>query len=216
MTLNQTNPYDLVCFIVDVNLGSRVVHLAKEYGATGGTIFFGMGTIHNSILELLGLDSVPREIVFMAVPQDKTEGLTESLSKKLHLKKPNHGIFFRVPILNIWGSQCHCQTNREEVESMHQAIITVVNQGKADDVIASAVEAGAKGGTIINGRGIGSQEMTILFGIEVEPEVEIVLILAPTESSHAICQNIKQFLAIEEPGNGILFTLNLSQTIGLY
>lgn len=216
MIIDQTKPYDLVCFIVDVNVGSRVVHLAKDYGASGGTIFFGVGTIHNSVLEIFGLDNIRREIVLMAVPQESVESLLANLGKKLHLEKPNHGISFRTPIVNIWGSQgCYSLTGKEN-DVMHQAIITIVNQGQADNVIAAAVEAGAKGGTIINGRGAGSKEMTILFGIEVEPEIEIVLILASTSESLGICRSIKQQLQIEEPGNGILFTVNLSQTIGLY
>ena len=59
----------------------------------------------------------------------------------------------------------------------YELIVTIVNRGFNDVVMDAARQVGARGGTIINARGAGAHEAEKLFGIPIQPEKEIVLIL---------------------------------------
>jgi nitrogen regulatory protein PII len=98
---------------------------------------------------------------------------------------------------------------------MYKAIFTIVDRGKAEAVIDSAKNAGAKGGTIINGRGSGIHEQQTLFSFPIDPEKEIVLVIAETDNTEKIVKSIRDNLNIDEPGKGIMFVLDVNETCGL-
>lgn len=72
------------------------------------------------------------------------------------------------------------------------------------------------GGTIMNGRGSGIHETARLFGLEVEPEKELVLILTGKDATPRIVQSIYDQLRLGEPGNGIVFVKDIERVRGLY
>ena len=98
---------------------------------------------------------------------------------------------------------------------MYHAITTIVDRGKAEDVIDAATKAGSKGGTIINARGSGIHETSKLFSMDIEPEKEIVIILSEVESTENRIFD-KKPLKIDEPGNGIIFIQDVNKTYGIY
>jgi len=95
-------------------------------------------------------------------------------------------------------------------------IISVVNRGKAEDVIEAAQATGSKGGTIINGRGSGIHETTKLFNMVIEPEKEVVMILSKEDVAENIIAAIREKLEIDKPGNGIIFVQDVNQVYGIY
>lgn len=215
----EQNEFVLLYIIVNFGLGSKVIKSAKQHGITGATVFLGKGTIKNRLLEFLDLSEIRKEIVLMVTT--KTIGCTvlEELNKEFRFDKPNHGIGFSSSVLSLVGSRGH--EDKESIESrgakspMHNAIFTVVDRGKADEVIEAATKAGARGGTIINARGSGIHETSKLFAMEIEPEKEIVLILCENSQTQQIAAAIRTELQIDEPGNGIIFTQSVNQTYGL-
>ena len=60
----------------------------------------------------------------------------------------------------------------------HELILTIINRGFADLVMDAAKAAGASGGTVVHARGTGVHEAEKFFGIIVQPEKELVLMLA--------------------------------------
>ena len=94
-------------------------------------------------------------------------------------------------------------------------IVTIVNKGRADEVIQAAKAAGAQGGTIIPGRGSGDRRNPRLFGIVIEPEKDIVLTLIETARTPAVLRAITDALGLEQPGAGIAFVLSVSQSVGI-
>ena len=99
---------------------------------------------------------------------------------------------------------------------MIQAILTVVEKGHAEEVIDAAVQAGSHGGTIIIARGSGVHETATLFGLGIEPEKELVMILADREKAPQIVETIYETLDLRQPGNGIVFVQNTARVRGLY
>src|SRR5690606_33367684 len=125
-----------------------------------------------------------------------------------------------IPVKNVFGaSKCRPDDTKESrgaENTMYDAITIIVEKGNAEDVIDAAVEAGSKGGTIINARGSGIHETSKLFSMEIEPEKEIVLILSEIESTEAIVDSIREKIKIDEPGNGIIFIQDVKNTYGIY
>lgn len=99
---------------------------------------------------------------------------------------------------------------------MYQAITVIVDRGKAEDVMDAAVAAGSKGGTIINARGSGIHETSRVFMMDIEPEKEIVLIVARRDRVDDIVESIDRKMQLEEPGNGILYVQDVKKTYGIY
>lgn len=219
--MNLTNKeYSLFCAIVDFGKASKVLHASKELGATGGTILLGKGTVQSNLLEFLGLNEIRKEILLMAIENDFDEYLHNELTKKFSFEKPNHGIAFSIPLKSCFGIN-HLKNKTKLIKKgennmSYEAIFTIVDRGLAEEVLAAAESAGSTGGTIIHGRGSGTHETAKLFNIEIEPEKDIVLILAETNNSETISNTIREKLDIDKEGKGVLFTLDVSRTSGLY
>ena len=96
-----------------------------------------------------------------------------------------------------------------------ELIVTIVNKGWGDKVMEASIQAGAGGGTIIFGRGIGIHEKKKILGIPIEPEKEIVLTVTPPDKTSDIMNAIINAARLGEPGRGVAFTLPVGQFVGV-
>ncbi len=101
------------------------------------------------------------------------------------------------------------------MENKYEAILCIVNSGFSEDVMEAARTAGARGGTVIHGRGTASAEAEKLFGISIQPEKEIVIIIATSDIRDDILHAVYQKVGLNSPGQGIAFTLPVSNVAGL-
>ena len=104
---------------------------------------------------------------------------------------------------------------REEVKTMKSAIFTVVNRGKASEVVDASLEAGARGGTIIHARGSGLNQTKLIFDMEIEPEKEIVLTIVDDDQLENVVEAIRKKSDVEKEGHGILFVIPISKAYGI-
>jgi nitrogen regulatory protein PII len=211
---------ELVCIIVNFGLGGRVLHIAKQCGIKGGTVFLGKGTVNNRILEFLGLTDVRKEVVIMISNKKAVGPLVQELDAEFNFDKPNHGIAFTTSITKIIGASSYKSEKSIEGrgvdQPMYYSITVVVDKGKAEDVIDAATQAGSRGGTIINARGSGIHETSKVFSMDIVPEKEVVMILSEREKTEQIVDSIRTALKIDEPGNGIIYLQEVNKTYGLY
>jgi nitrogen regulatory protein PII len=77
--------------------------------------------------------------------------------------------------------------------------------------MSAARAAGARGGTIVNARGTGTQEDETFFGICLSPEKEMLLIVADSGEVPVIFDVLKSQPAFNQCGAGIIFTLNIEE-----
>jgi len=224
---NSRKELELIYVIVNFGLGSKIIKFAKHNGILGATVFLGKGTVKNRILEFFDLTDIRKEIVIMISEKLIAYDVLEKLYKEFHFNKPNHGIAFSFPVLKLFGARSlnfdeacsninDIRESRGADNSMYNAIFTIVDKGKAESVIETATKAGSTGGTIINARGSGIHETQKLFSMEIEPEKEVVLILAKKEATEAIVSSIREDLQIDQPGNGIIFIQEVNKAYGLY
>lgn len=94
-------------------------------------------------------------------------------------------------------------------------IVTIVNRGVAEEVIAASREGGAEGGTCLLGRGSGIHEKAKFLGIPIEPAKDIVLTVAPSEKTDQILEAIRRRVELDKPGHGIGFVIELKKVVGI-
>ena len=97
----------------------------------------------------------------------------------------------------------------------HEAILCIVNDGFSEMVMDAAKKVGARGGTIINARGTAGKEAENFFGISVQEEKEIVLILTEKDNRNAILSAIYDEVGLNSAGQGIAFSLPVDGVVGL-
>jgi len=103
----------------------------------------------------------------------------------------------------------------DEHKTEYSLIVTIVNRGYSDEVMDAAREAGAQGGTILYSRGAGVHETETFFGISIQPEKELVLILAKEELRAPIMQAIVRKAGLNSEGRGLSFSLPVSAVTGI-
>ncbi len=97
-----------------------------------------------------------------------------------------------------------------------KCIIAIVERGKADKIIDKAKKVGAKGATVLYGRGTGETEIMKFLNIHIESSKEIIIILSEKEKYKPIYDTIIEVGRLKEPGTGIIFTIPISNLVGLY
>jgi nitrogen regulatory protein PII len=94
-------------------------------------------------------------------------------------------------------------------------IVSVVRKGWGSRVLDASVKAGARGGTVLFGRGAGINEQEKIFGMSIEPEKEIVLTVVYPDQTQAILDAIVQAAELNEKGRGIAFVLPVETVVGV-
>ena len=97
----------------------------------------------------------------------------------------------------------------------HDLILTIVNRGFADEVMTAAKKAGAFGGTVVNARGTGTNELQEFFGALIQPEKELVMILTEREKRNQIMTAICKDAGSDKEGMGISFSLPVDAVAGI-
>jgi len=100
-------------------------------------------------------------------------------------------------------------------ENKFELVISIVNRGYSDVVVGAANEAGARGGTIIYGRGTGIHERESIMGVSIQPEKEIIMTLTASDKKADIMKNICEKAEIDKTGMGICFSLPVSEVRGI-
>jgi len=101
------------------------------------------------------------------------------------------------------------------VKYKHEAIFCIVNSGYSEMVMDAAKKLGARGGTVINARGTAPKDAESFFGITIQPEKEIVMILVPSSIKDDVLHALYQDAGLNTAGQGIAFALPVDSVVGL-
>ena len=97
----------------------------------------------------------------------------------------------------------------------HEIIMCIVNSGFSETVMDAARELGARGGTVIRARGTANAEAEKLYGIAIQPEKEIILILVDSGLKNDILHALYKAVGLKTPGQGIAFSMPVESVVGL-
>ncbi len=100
-------------------------------------------------------------------------------------------------------------------EKKYELIFCIVNAGFSETVMDAAKAAGARGGTLLRGRGTANREAEEFFHITIQPEKEIVMILVPQEIKDTVLKGIYKAAGLNTAGQGIAFSVAVDKTVGL-
>lgn len=212
----MNSEFNVMTLIISEHQANHFIDIIKEKSLYDGIVFLAKGTVKNSFLNLIGLKNQKMRLIDVLIESEKSKEIMDYTAEKLKLNEPNHGIAYltsRRMVKDEKGESNASNTIGEK--TMFKKITVIVNRGMADDVMDIARESGARGGTILHGKGTGTKNAAKLFGMEVEPEKELVLIIVSTEIEEKVVKNLYDNLEMQNSGNGILFVEDITDVRGI-
>lgn len=90
-------------------------------------------------------------------------------------------------------------------------VMSIVNSGYSDKVMDIARKLGARGGTILNASGSATVGAEKLYGLAINPEKEIVMILVSNEIANDLLNLLYKEVGSDSEAQGIAFTLPVEE-----
>ena len=224
---NKLEKWRLLTLITDADKRDRVEQIMDKHAPLAYFSVRGKGTTSRSWLRQLGIrESAKTQFEFLLTETKEAE-LMQAFADGLHLGQPGHGITFSTTVL--FHLSAFSKLNREELQNfcqsicavppeentMYKKVTVIVDLGLGDDVIEVARDAGAKGGTILHGQGSATSEHEHIFGINIVPEKEMVIMLMQNEIVEQVVSAINDRFKLDGMGNGILYIEAIESTRGL-
>ena len=223
---------DCIIFILDWAKSISISDILDESHVRFHFIYKGHGTASSEIQDLLGIGSGEKAVVICLEQNYMAPILIKRVNKKLALNNPGAGIAFTVPlsginkpILQVFKKSIHKNISKKEKNEIrnrkdtgmkkHDLVMVVTNHGFSDELMACAREAGASGGTVINARGLIHQGPVKFFGITVQEEKEIIMILTSRDKKVPIMQAVSQNFGLTTKAQSIVFSLPVDNITGL-
>ena len=97
----------------------------------------------------------------------------------------------------------------------HEVIFVIVNAGFAEEAMDVAREQGVRGGTILNARGVAREKEAAFFGITIQQEKEILMMVVEREIRDNVLNAIYKEMGMAKKAKGIAFSLPVSDVAGL-
>lgn len=94
-------------------------------------------------------------------------------------------------------------------------LFIIVKKALSRRVIKACKKAGAEGGTVFQGRGIGRHDEGSIFGVKVEPEKAVILCLVPNDLVDPVISKVRAAARLDKPGTGIAFVVNSKSICGI-
>ncbi len=195
-------------------------HIPVQYRLTAA------GTAPSEMLDMLGLGGIDKSALLAFLPKAQADATLKKLNRTLRLTAAGSGIAVTLPLSGLNNLLFRMLTALDEptaerkdeqqmTESNFSLVAAIINQGYSDDVMTAAKTAGAGGGTILHTRHNGDEATMKRWGLTLQEEKEIVLIVAPTTAKRAIMQAISTRCGMQSEAKGMVVSLPLDSVVGL-
>ncbi len=227
MTEKKESPISILFTIVDRGVGNKVTKLYSSRQLISHTHCVGEGTASSKMMDMLGLDVTEKDLI---ISMGTTE-LINCIMSDIHNTKisdgiKSSGILFSIglsAINNIVASVLMETVNQEELcgvtymeqEGKNNLIIVAINQGYTDEMMHTAREAGAVGGTIVKARWSDGDKLEQFHGITLQEERELVFILASAKSRNGIMDAINEKHGLTSEAHGLIFSVPVDRAVKL-
>lgn len=185
-------------------------------------LIHGHGAADSAMLDYLGLGDSQKIIAISFVADSAVIDLYRIFNDMLTFNRAGSGIVFTVPISGasgaafaLNGTSPEKEGKFEMTETKHELILTIVNRGGFDTVKKAAKDAGARGGTMLHGLGLGGEEASKFLGISIQPEKDVILIVVERENRDKVMQAILKDAGLMTENKGICFSLPVDSALGL-
>lgn len=213
----------LVVTILDRGKGGRLADSLAEKGVSFNIVLMGRGTAKRRLLSLLGLGESEKDVLISGLPAQHADAVMDGIAETLQLAKPGKGIAFAIPILKAadGATKRRLQGRTQELGGIdvgavtHNLIIAIMNHGYADDVMDTARETGAPGGTVVRAHGAGFKQAEKFLGITIQPDKDMLMILAEESACPVIMDAMVQNHGAGTDARTIAFTMPIARIAGL-
>ena len=211
-----------VISICDPRALDTLTRLCAELELPVSVVLHAHGTAVRSMLDILGIESNEKRVVLTIATQEKTRRLIDEQKRRLFIGVPGHGIVVSVPIKSIGGGKTVAFLGGSqqpakytpELNYSYELIVAIANEGRTDLVMNAARSAGAAGGTVLHGKGTGSDKAEKFYSVSIAQEKEVILIVAKTEQKAGIMRAILEKAGPNTEAGTIVFSLPTSEVAG--
>ena len=228
----------MVFFIVDWEKSEIITRVFEEEKVRFHFISKGIGTAKSEVLDLLGIGAGEKAVILCVEQEVLVPVLLKEVRRKLGFHSPGAGIAFTIPLsgintplLRVFKESIHKnekiaierqgvtmtpeETAATPAKINNDLVIAVINHGYSDEFMNVAREAGASGGTVIHARGLAHQGPVKFFGVSVQEEKEIVLVLVSREKKLPIMEAVSRSCGVTSKAEGLIFSLPVDSVMGL-
>lgn len=230
MTSHKNSDFRLLFLIATPKLTQMAEGLCSEKKIGIVNHVYAKGTASGEMADMFGVGSVDKSVLITMLPKIFADKMLLKFQHRLHLGTPNSGVAFTVPLsgssarivrilkeLEQDSQEKEQEENRGGImDSRYTVIMAFVNQGFSEEVMAAAKPVGATGGTVFHSRQVGNEETLKFFGITIQEEREIVLILAEKENKLAIMKAIGERCGANSNAQGMVISIPVDSVAGLY
>ena len=203
------------------------LHIPIQYGV------IAEGTASSEILDMLGLGSTEKRLYLSILPKVVADKLLYSLHNELGMSGVNSGIGFTIAVTGVNNLLLRMITKMAESEEetgdlnvgkednvnmdekKYTLIAAVMNRGFSGDVMVAAREAGARGGTVVHSRQLINEETAGFWGISMNEEKEILLIISDCENKVNIMKAISDRFGMQSEAKGNVISLPIDTVMGI-
>ena len=209
--------------VVNPGAMERVCEIAAALDLPQTVAMLGHGTAAKSMLDLLGIESTEKRIIMTVANSEKARQFIKDMRQQLYIGIPGHGIVIAIPIKSVGGGKTLAYLNNgeqqparytPELNGKYELIVIVANEGRTDQVMNAARAAGATGGTVLHGKGTGSQNPKKFYNVSIASEKEVILMVAQNDRKAAIMQSVLHHSGPDSEAGAILFSLPVSEVAG--
>lgn len=223
----MSEPIKMLVSIVERGRGSAIMKLYTEHQVFLHCQCPGTGTATSDILNILGLGSSEKDVVISYAAASAAERLLTDLDADLRGAAKTAGIVFMLPLTginNLVASIIQYKTDpvkpdkkgEEKMERSDSSLILVVcNRGCTDAVMATAKEAGARGGTTIRARWTGIEDMESAYDLSLHAEKEILAIVARNEIRNDLMQAINEQHGLRTESQAMILSMGIDRIVHL-
>lgn len=225
----NSNKFRFLMLITNPRLADRAAELFNAEDVPLHYHIHGCGTASSEMMDILGLGTTDKGILATFLPKNFSDDLLLKLRKALRLGTVNSGIAFTIPmtgansfVLKKLGKVAEDFSNNKErkaensmSESKHALVAAIVDQGHSEDVMNAARGAGARGGTVIHSHQIGDETAVNFWGISLQDEKEVVLIVTDNGNKFQIMQAISKECGVNSDSKGFVVSLPIDTVIGI-
>ena len=229
MSDNMRKHYQLLVLIATPKLCDKAADLFLKSAMPIQYRLSGEGTASSEIMDTLGLGGIDKGILLSTVPENFGKEMLNKLHSQLRLDAVNSGISFTLPLTGasklLADMMLHTAENSNESnlrkgendmsESEHALVVAFVNRGFSGEVMTAAREAGAAGGTVLHSHSIGSEQTAGFWGLGIQEEKDIVLIITDSEHRKAIMTKIGETCGINSKAKGTVVSLPIDSVTGI-
>ena len=184
---------------------------------------YAKGTATMEHLSLHGLAPTEYALILTVADEEQTRRLIRQTRLRMFIDIPGNGIMMSVPLKSVGGGKtmAYLTDNKTvtgdmpDMNTTHELIVVILNEGCSDMVMAAARPAGATGGTVLAGKGTGARESEKFLGISLASEKDVVLIVAEKTKKAAIMKAIMQNAGPGTQAGAICFSLPVTNVEGL-